>query len=305
MKKVGKVCYGKYENSIVYKEDKNNFFIKINNNMINIVDLQLDPDTEIDSTYYSMSDKEAKNTGLSIGLGGFLGLMAFNGIKGSSSYTIDWADGSYSNFEFDYADDETASSEFFSIINIMRYYGRIWKKVLMNYHLFEEEETSLYTWLEKNRKVIIYEILSYKDNLDFWTKKSKYFELFSFKVNLYALLNVDINNHIYSGDNAMIIIEKIGNADTMESLDNIFTDFIPTIKAKTLVNNGSITSNNIIEWAESFNGGVENFSQFLDNILKLMKENKSLEEITIYMFKEQGKFINKSLKITLKNSVAI
>ena len=101
------------------------------------------------------------------------------------------------------------------------------------------------------------------------------------------------------------IIEKIGNADTMESLDNIFTDFIPTIKAKTLVNNGSITSNNIIEWAESFNGGVENFSQFLDNILKLMKENKSLEEITIYMFKEQGKFINKSLKITLKNSVAI
>ena len=101
---------------------------KTNNIKINIIDLRPDPNYEIDSTYYSMSDREAKNTGLSIGLGGFLGFMAFNGIKGSVSHTIYWLSGGYSNFEFDNADDEDASLEFFTLVHVMQFNETYWKK---------------------------------------------------------------------------------------------------------------------------------------------------------------------------------
>lgn len=303
MKKVGKVCYGKYEGGIVYKEDKNNFFIDVNNKKINIIDLRPDPDYEIDSSYYTMSDKEASNLGFSIGLGGLLGAMAFNGIKGSNSYSINWLDGSYSNFEFDNADDEEASIEFFSLIKILQFNENFWKKIISNSNFYNEEEEGLFNWLERNKKDIIYEILSYKDNLNQWQKNSKYYECFLFMTSIYNLLNNDFDKRVYSVEIATTMINKVANINTIQDINDIFIDFIPNTKAKTLVNNGSITSQNLINWAESFNGSVENFSQFLDTILKLMKEDKSLEEIVIYMFKEQYKFFYKTLKLAVKNAI--
>lgn len=303
MKKVGKVCYGKYEGGIVYKEDKNNFFIDVNNKKINIIDLRPDPNYEIDSTHYKMSDKEAKNIGFSIGLGGIMGLMAFNGIKGSNSYSINWLDGSYSNFEFDNADDEEASIEFFSLIKILQFNENFWKKIISNSNFYNEEEEGLFNWLERNKKDIIYEILSYKDNLNQWQKNSKYYECFLFMTSIYNLLNNDFDKRVYSVEIATTMINKVANINTIQDINDIFIDFIPNTKAKTLVNNGSITSQNLINWAESFNGSVENFSQFLDTILKLMKEDKSLEEIVIYMFKEQYKFFYKTLKLAVKNAI--
>ena len=250
-----------------------------------------------------MSDREAKNTGLSIGLGGFLGLMAFNGIKGSVSHTVHWLSGGYSNFEFDNADDEEASIEFFSLIKILQFNENFWKKMISNSNLYNEEEAGLFNWLERNKKDIIYEILSYKDNLDQWQKNSKYYECFLFMPSIYNLLNNDFDKRVYSVEIATTMINKVANINTIQDINDIFIDFIPNTKAKTLVNNGSITSQNLINWAESFNGSVENFSQFLDTILKLMKEDKSLEEIVIYMFKEQYKFFYKTLKLAVKNAI--
>lgn len=299
MKKVGKVCYGKYEGGVIYKEDKNNFFIDVNNKKMSVIDLHPDPNYEIDTSFYKMSDKEAKNTGFSIGLGGFMGLMAFNGIKGSVSLTVNWIDGSYSNFEFDNSDDEEAPLEFRHIIGVLRLHEIVWKNTLKNYNLYEEEQKNLIDWVEENRKKIVYEILNDFDN---WTKTSKCYELFIFKASIYTMLNIDIGNRVYNGKKIMPAIEKIANANTMEELENIYLNIIPTMKAKSLIENHSITNNNIFEWLQSCNGSVDNFSQFLDNAMELFKNDKTLEEIVIYMFKEQFKFAYNLLKLTLKSA---
>lgn len=290
MKKVGKVCYGKYEGGLVYKEDKKNFFISLNNIKINIIDLRPDPNYEIDSTYYSMSDREAKNTGLSIGLGGFLGFMAFNGIKGSVSHTIYWLSGGYSNFEFDNADDEDASLEFFTLVHVMQFNETYWKKYLYVDSLYKEESTALSNWLEKNRKNIIYEQLNYIDDISQWIKNSKYFECFLYKNYIFVILfNHDIENGIYSTEEVMTIINKIANADTVAELEHILFDYISKMRAITYVDHGAITSENINKWIKEADGSVNNFSQFSDTISKYINEGKPLIEVVTYLFKEQYK----------------
>lgn len=290
MKRVGKVCYGKYEGGLVYKEDKKNFFISLNNIKINIIDLRPDPNYEIDSTYYSMSDREAKNTGLSIGLGGFLGLMAFNGIKGSVSHTVHWLSGGYSNFEFDNADDEDASLEFFTLVHVMQYNETFWKNFLYIDSLYKQESTALSNWLEKNRKNIIYEQLNYTDDISQWIKNSKYFECFLYKIQVYLLfLDNDIKREIYSFEEVIAIINKIADADTTENLKSVVFDYITKMKATTYIEHGGITLENIGKKVEQFEGYVNNFSQFSDTVSKYISECKPLMEIATYMFKEEFK----------------
>jgi len=301
MKKIGKVCYGKYEGGILYKESSNSFWIKVNGEEISVMDLHPDPDYEIDSTYYKMSDKEAMNTGFSVGLGGIAGLMAFNGIKGSSSYTVHWLDYSYSNFEIDNADDEDAALQFFKVIKILQFNESFWKNTISKSNLYDEETKALLDWVSKNRKKIVYEMLeSNSDDFNIWLTTSQYYNCFLLKISLYNLLNYDFGKGVYSINDAKIIINKIADADTIETLDDVYLNYIPTKKAQTLIENYSINHNNLMEWVQSFNGGVLNFSLFLDNVINLIKNNSSLEEVTIYMFKEQSKFFYTNVKAALK-----
>lgn len=300
MKKVGKVCYGKYEGSVVYKEDKNNFFISLNNIKINIIDLRPDPNYEIDSTYYNMSDSEAKNTGLSIGLGGFLGLMAFNGIKGSASYTVHWLSGGYSNFEFDFADDEDASLEFFALVAVMQYNETFWKNFLYIDSLYKEESTALSNWLEKNRKSIIYEQLSYKDDFNQWPKNSKYHECLLYKILVYLkILNGDIKRGIYGIEEVNII----ANADTLEELKSVVFDYITKRKATTFIELGAIKLENIDKAIKQFDGHVNDFSQFSITISKYINEGKPLVEIVTYMYKEEFKILYNKIKDDVKKLI--